>query len=119
MQIQEKQMSALSKAQLARFGARMIIHIQKFFPKHFASLGEEQSRLLVHHGVERAEHYGITSERDVCKLIDLMLALGPDMDQKFPWVAARLGDTAVSASERVDAVYDALLATVKKRAEQA
>ncbi len=116
MQVQNKQLDALSKAQLSRFGTRMLVHIQKFFPKQFASLGEEQSRLLVSHGVKRGAHYGITSERDVCKLIDLMLALGADMEQKFPWVAARLSDAAASPGERVDAVYDALLASLKKRA---
>lgn len=112
-------MDALALAQLNRFRARMLVHIRKFFPKHFASLGEEQSLLLIRHGIERGEHYGITNEHDVCKLIDLMLALGPDMDRKISWVAARLGDTASPASERVDAVYDALLASLKKRADQA
>jgi hypothetical protein len=110
-------MRALAQAQLSRFAVRMLVHIQQFFPGAFASLGQEKSLLLVRHGVERGKHYGITSERDVCKLIDLMLNLGADMDRKFPWVAATLGDTAMPAGKRVDAVYDALLASLKKRAD--
>lgn len=104
---------------MRRFSARMLLHIQKFFPKHFACLGEEKSLVLVEHGIERGAAHGITSERDVCKLIDLMLVLGPDMDRKFPWVEARLGDTAIAASARVDQVYDALLANLKNKAERA
>jgi hypothetical protein len=117
VQIREEQVRALAQAQLNRFGARMLVHIQEFFPSAFASLGEEKSLLLVRHGVERGKHYGITSERDVCKLIDLMLTLGTDMDRKFPWIAATLSDTATPPRNRVEAVYDALLASLKRRAD--
>jgi hypothetical protein len=95
----------------------MLAHIREFFPGVFASFGEEKLLLLVRHGIERGKHYGITSERDVCKLIDLMLTLGADMDRKFPWIAATLGDTATPADKKVDTVYDALLTGLKKRAD--
>jgi hypothetical protein len=117
MQIRDEQVHALAQAQLSRFGARMLVHIKEFFPSVFASLGEERLLLLVRHGVERGKHYGITSERDVCKLIDLMLVLGQDMERKFPRIAATLSDTATPADKRVDAVFDALLASLKKRAD--
>ena len=117
MQIRDEQVHALAQAQLSRFGARMLVHIEEFFPSVFASLGEEKLLLLVRHGVERGKHYGITSERDVCKLIDLILTLGPDMDRKFPWIAATLSDTAVPAATKVDTVYDALLTSLKKRSD--
>ena len=117
MQIRDEQVHALAQAQLSRFGARMLVHIKEFFPAAFASLGEEKSLLLVHHGVELGKHYGITNERDVCKLIDLMLTLGADMDRKFPWIAATLGDSATPADKKVDTVYDALLTSLKKRAD--
>jgi hypothetical protein len=95
----------------------MLVHIREFFPGICASFGDEKLLLLVRHGIERGKHYGITSERDVCKLIDLMLILGQDMDRKFPRITAMLSDAATPAGKRVDAVFDALLASLKKRAD--
>ena len=117
MEIRKQQMEALAASQLRRFHAQMLAHLRTFFPMQFVALGEERSLQLVRHGIARGGHYGITAERDVCKLIDLMLTLGPDMDRKFPWIATTLADLSMPARDRVNAVYDALLTSLSKHAD--
>jgi hypothetical protein len=121
VQIRKEQLGALAQAQLSRFSARMLVHIREFFPGVCASFGEEKLLLLVRNGIERGKHYGITSERDVCKLIDLMLILGQDMDHKFPRIAATLllplampPSSPTTSGRRVAFTHLSVLDTVEK-----
>jgi len=41
-----------------------------------------------------APQYGITSERDVCLFVDVMVMLGPGFDTKYPWAREILRDAA-------------------------
>jgi hypothetical protein len=116
MQIRPEQMQAFVNVQMSGFEDRMLVHVEKFFPQHFTALGEEHARELVRYGIERAAQYDLVSERDVCKMVDLMLALGPDMEQKYPWIHERLSDSSVpEPTARLNAMYDAVLESLKKR----
>lgn len=95
--IRQEQIDQLKVAVNKNFENRMLVHLQKFFPQHITALGEEKTRFLVQFGVERAETYGIVSERDVCKYIDLMVSLGIefDRDPKLPWASEILNDSSM------------------------
>ncbi len=60
-------------------------------------------------GIEKASHYGIVSERDVCKFTDLMFAFGEmfDKDTKLPWAVAILTDSGIEdPSTRTNRLWD-------------
>ena len=54
---------------------------------------------MIRYGVERAGSYGIGTERDVCKYIDLMFAFGRDFDknQDLPWASRILEDDTLKS----------------------
>ncbi len=105
MQIRKEQMETLSDCMLRKFEDSMVAHVEKFFPEQYSALGEAGVREMVRYGIERAETYGIVSERDVCKYVDVMFMYGRDFDTdpKLSWAAGILNDKRPQEpSERVD-----------------
>ena len=74
--IRQAQLAVFSQLEVQKFEDWTLAHLQKFFPRQCATLGERQVRESIRHGVRRAAHYGITAKRDVCKYIDLMIVFG-------------------------------------------
>jgi hypothetical protein len=85
--IRAAQLAVFSHSEVRKFENWMVAHLSKFFPRQCASLGELKVRETVQYGIQRAACYGLTSKRDVCKYIDIMLVLGPDFDtnQRHAW----------------------------------
>ena len=65
----------------------MVVHLNETFPEKCEALGDAKIRETVKYGIQRSASYGITSEGDVRKYIDLMLMFGLDFDQdpQLPW----------------------------------
>jgi len=80
-------MAVFAEVETKKFVDRMVVHLKKFFPKQCEVTGEPQLRETIRYGIKRAKIYGIVTERDVCKYIDLMVVLGRDFDadKRFPW----------------------------------
>lgn len=78
-------MQVFSEASLERFEENMLAHLNRFFPQQCADLSPQQLKDTVQYGIKRASWYGITTERDIYKFIDVILLLGPDFDRKVPW----------------------------------
>jgi hypothetical protein len=79
--IHKDQMEALGRVELRKFEDKMVLHLRQFFPQRCQELGEAGTRQSIRHGVERAEAYGLTAERDVTKYVDVMFVYGQDFDQ--------------------------------------
>ena len=119
LQIRKEQTAVFENASRIDFVNRMVVHIRKFFPDHYAALKEENTRQLIEYGIDRAATHGIVNECDVCKFTDLMIGFGPgfDEDPKCAWAAQILGDaTITNPSEKVDKLYDHGLSRLKARA---
>jgi hypothetical protein len=91
-------MAVFSQAEIKKFEERVVIHLNKFFPRQCEALGESKLRETIRYGIKRAAGYGITAARDVCKYIDVMVALGRDFDtdKKYPWAGEILKATSSS-----------------------
>jgi hypothetical protein len=115
LQIRKEQLEALSKVPESVFTEKMMLHIRKHFPSHYEALGEENSRKLIGHGIERGKHHGFISERNACKFIDLMLCFGIDFDtdKKHRWAVEILSKTWINARSKMDALFDAGLKNLK------
>jgi hypothetical protein len=111
-------MLTLRKEQLAVFGPlgkkafedRVVVHLKKVFPEHSETLGEPKLRETIQYGTQRAAAYRITSERDVCKYVDLMILYGRDFDKdpNFPWAQSILQSQAIkNPSIKIDRLFNA------------
>ncbi len=70
----------------------MVLHLETFFPERAAELGEKGVRDAIELGQSKAAKYDIYTERDVCKFLSFMFALGFDFDTdpELPWAKAIL-----------------------------
>jgi hypothetical protein len=111
-------MLTLRKEQIAVFGPlgkkafedRMFAHLKKVFPEQSELLGEPKLRETIQYGTQRAAAYRITSERDVCKYIDLMILYGRDFDKDptLPWAQSVLQNQAIrNPTSKVERLYKA------------
>jgi hypothetical protein len=111
-------MLTLRKEQLAAFGPlgkkvfedRVLTHLNKIFPEQTKSLAEPKLRETIQYGTQRAASYRITSERDVCKYIDLMLLYGRDFDKdpNLPWAQSVLQNRAINdPTSKIERLYKA------------
>ena len=103
--IRQDQMDILRQEVRKGFEDRMLSHLTRYFSEACARMGESGARELIRYGIERAKHYGIVAERDVCKYIDVMAVLGRDfdVDAAFPWAAEILAeDTIADNKKRTD-----------------
>jgi hypothetical protein len=109
MIIRAEQFAALSDAVAKRFEDRVVVHLQKCFPKECGLWGEPAVRDLIQFGIGRASAYKITTERDICKYIDVMVVFGRDFDRdpRFPWVPVILNDRALyEPTRRLETLYE-------------
>jgi hypothetical protein len=99
--IRQAQMEAFSQVEFKKFEDWMVNHLNQFFPAQCLALGNTQVRELIQHGIRRASGYGITTERDVCKFIDLMIVFGRDFDrdEKSAWAGQILANRKTSRSK--------------------
>lgn len=119
MRFSVQQMQALGRGRMKEFEQRMVDHVRRCFPELFDALGVEPTLSLVQHGVARAAAYDLVSERDICRLVDMMLVLGPDLEAKYPWVVERLRDASVpKPSMRLERVHEKLLESLERKASQ-
>jgi hypothetical protein len=96
--IRKAQMEAFEQAAVEGFEDRMFDHLRRFFPRHCEASGEASIRRLTQEGIGQAERYGLTSQREVCLYISLMIMLGSgfDADPQLPWAAPILKDKSAT-----------------------
>ena len=99
--IRQEQMDEFIRIAAKSFEDWMLVHLKNFFPDEYQALGDPEIRETIKYGIGKAESYGITTEREVCKYIDLMFVLGQDFDTNpdLPWVQEILQDETLPDPE--------------------
>ena len=116
--ISELQFNSLSAQAERSFEFRMFDHLGRFFPEQCSALSQDGVATVVLQGIARAAAYHITSQREVCKFIDLMFSFGADFDTRLPIARQMLSDSTVPAGERVTRLVQVCLAGISPMAEQ-
>jgi hypothetical protein len=87
--------------------------------EHFAlecqRLGDEGLREFIAEGIERSERVGITTERSVCKYLNLAMCFGVDFLTRESWAISILKDDTITDP---DGRADALARTGEEVLEQ-
>lgn len=114
--IRKEQLRAFSASAYDRFIDTMMDHTRKYFPSRHTQLGEAALRQTVAAAIEKARAYGIRSKRDVCKVINVAVTLGPDFDQKFSLLRDILATPAPGElkARRLSAAFLAVLRKSKE-----
>ncbi|HYO52803.1 hypothetical protein [Archangium sp.] len=110
--ITRAQMYALRQATIDRFVEEMATHLRETFPEQYHVLGDDGLRDTVQYGIERARIHAITSERDLCLYLGLMLTFGRDFDREQPWAREILESSLL---EPADVVVERLHAAGMER----
>lgn len=115
--IRPEQVQALEESANGAFEDRLALHARRFFPERVAAMTDVDLHAFCGHGVAAARGYGLVTARDLCKYVNLTLALGRDfdVDPALPWARAiltaehisgptlRINRLYLEAMERVDA----------------
>jgi len=119
--IREEQTRQLKHLPLAGFEDEIVEHWHAFSPRLCAVLGDEQLRVAVRHGVERAGTWGLTARGPVRLYLDVAMLLGSlfDTDPQYPWAAQALEahtdaapESQMRTAERLYEATSAYLETV-------
>lgn len=92
LHIRLTQVQDLERSNRDQFVDFMMLHLLQFFSHQCEKMETESVRRTILVGIEKARTYGIESERDVCKFIDLMFAFGNDYDVRLSWVRKTLNE---------------------------
>ena len=107
MFIRNRQKTELSAYMWQHFEDRMVEHVNQFFPRKTAKMGDAQVRKAIREGGVKATDYFIERECDVAKFIDLKFAIHMDFDthEELPWVQEILTNHSQTGEEKIDRIY--------------
>jgi len=116
LSMRRDQLAAFSQAEVNKFEDWMVAHLGRFFPRQCSKLGELQLRETIQYGIKRAASYELLAKRDVCKYIDVMIALGRDFDKdkRYPWAAQTLAKR-MNAGVKMQTVLSAARRSLGKK----
>ena len=108
MYIRKQQKTDLAAYMWQHFEDRMVEHLNKFFPRKTAKMGEAEVRTAIKAGGVKATDYFIERECDVARFIDLKFAIHMDFDthEELPWVPEILTDHSQTGEKKMDRIYE-------------
>lgn len=110
--IRDEQLARLAEEGRRRFIAAMVAHLRRHFHGELWAVGDEELAARAAQACDRAAAYGIRSERDVCRFLNLAAKFGWDFDRspETSWMRAMLTDTSItSPGLRLDCLVDECL----------
>ena len=103
--IRREQLEGLGTAQWRSFNARLAVHLRDVVPAQAAALGEGLEPAIEHH-LAAARESGFTTERDLARYVDLVVALGPGFgDLRASWIGRIVADPGLDQRDRISVVY--------------
>lgn len=103
MIIRKAQMDALNALLIRAFERSVYDDISERFPRRFAELGGNRVRQLIGAGLRKAGKYGIASEDDAARLIEVMLEYGENFEElpELEWPCRCLSDASLTGDLKV------------------
>jgi hypothetical protein len=110
MIIRKAQADELSKIPLQTFEDEMVVHLAEFSPELFNVIKEEQLRIAVRIGIQKAEKYGFTFRGPIRLYLEMMLLFGShfDSDPQYPW-AKEILQKDTPQMERAEELFEKIL----------
>ncbi|WP_438039107.1 hypothetical protein [Sorangium sp. So ce128] len=104
--IRDEQLAALAARAESDFVARVSRCLRDNWPWECEAMGEESVRAAILKGIDKAARYGVTTEREVLRVINVMYLLGHDFDADpaFVWVRDIIDRQGTPAAQRLDLI---------------
>jgi len=114
LKIRKEQAESLSRKAQEGFECRVRAHLRRVFRRQCEQIGEPAVRESIRRGIKVAGTYGVKTEYDVVRFIDLeyILCEGFDINPEMPWTAGILNDEDLTPAQKLDRLYE----RVKRRA---
>jgi hypothetical protein len=106
--IRDEQLEAFARVREEAFEARMQSHLRRYFPAACAAMPDVFFPLFVRAGIAAAREWSLTSERHVCKFLNLAIVFGVRFFEQphLAWMRAALLDPALpDPGDRLDHLY--------------
>jgi len=107
LRIRPEQIRALRRDADEDLEPRLLDHLRRRHPEATALRGPEPLAAFVHHQLERAAGYGLASERDRARFVELALVFGDafDADEALAWAGPTLRDSSLAPDDRMALVW--------------
>ncbi len=103
--IRKEQMEVFRAHFFEQFVGRVSAHLREAFSTQCGKMDENGLRQIIREGIARAGQYGVTSEFDVWRYVDLMFFYGRNFDAAFPVAISILEDQDLNGNEKVNRLY--------------
>ncbi|HEV7241054.1 MAG TPA: hypothetical protein VGQ36_17585 [Thermoanaerobaculia bacterium] len=108
--IRQAQLSALADAKRRAFEDRCASFLRTTWPEDHEQLGEDELRGLVRERSARAADFGLTTERDIQRFLNLSALLGHDFEwqPRNEWIVTLLRDSTIPFPGKLEIIYRVL-----------
>jgi len=95
-------MRVFSKVNVKTFQEHAIAHLEKVLPERCAQAGPQSVRESVETAFQKARGYGLKTELDILRYLNLMyvLGFGFDTDSRYPWAHEILTDSTLASGSK-------------------
>jgi hypothetical protein len=106
--IREEQYKALSQYVVKTFETRVLAHLRQIWAEDCQKLGERTVRESIQKSLERCAGYGLRTEIDVVRFVDLTFVLCQDFDTnpRIAWAARILNDKELASGAKMDRLWE-------------
>jgi hypothetical protein len=107
LRIRGEQMESFSKALGEVFECSLVAHVSRIMPDRCKQLGEDAVRQLIRQGLGAASTFGIDSQYEQSRYVDLAFVLGPGFPAgpEFAWAAEVLNHAGRTGEQKMDELY--------------
>lgn len=99
--IREAQMAVLAQVTTRRFEDDLLRKLKEFWPEDCESLGDDGVREVIRYGMQRGLGYGLVTEQQVFRYVNLMFLCGRDVDLQ-PWAEPVLSNPDIAGDAKLD-----------------
>jgi len=104
--IRDAQMQILAQVGRKQFIKRMIDRAQKIWPEEYERFGESTTCNMVDSAVERAFYYGLTTEYDVARYVDLAFAFESVEFDNADWASKILKNFSINPRRKMNMLWE-------------
>jgi len=104
LRIRNAQLQVFELRRIEQLVERLLQTLPERWPATATSLGEPGLRAFILTGIERCKRYGIDTEVEAVRYLDLMFRLGRDFDTSpaYPWAGEILGAAQLTSRGKLN-----------------
>ncbi len=106
--IKKNQIEVFEKVMFTQFEDKMVGYLRSYHSNRLEHENDQEIRLLIRDGVKKAKEYGVATEWDACRFIQLLVIYGPQCDENNENIGSILEDESISGTSKMNAIFKKL-----------